>query len=593
MRACAVILCAALLSACASGPPYDIAIVGATVVTGNDPPMENVAVYLDDETIARIETGPVRRAARHVIDASGKFLIPGLMDSHAHVGHSVGLDPGAMRRQPELLRSYRRQLPRSYLYFGFTTLIDPDLAQETLDWYAAVAPRPALFGCGRGIRLLDGYGMNFVAPDERFDAFPNFVIEAGTDPERAGIAGPHHPQDAVAQVRTDNGICVKTYHERGFGGVFDLPVPSPALLRDIADAAHASGLPLMLHATSDEGYAQALDAGADILAHGLWHWPGALTPDIPAGVRDVLARVAAQGVYVQPTLRVLEGEQAEVAGCPACDDRLPDALPQALIAFLRAGGAEWNREELLALYRQAARARRTEMTDAQAIGVFVERSRRTTVLLAQQSAKLIFGTDTPATRGGGNIPGLNGLREIQAWADAGVPLRELFLALTLRNAQAFGLSERLGTVSAGKRADLLILTMSPLETAAAYDAIDTVILSGRPIARQALSALQTRGEDAAASAHIESAPARARQCAWPRCTTQSASSGSSCDRAASKAATASLAPCPAASVRAEKCCVATMRFSAMPTRLACQATCAWVWPSASSIWKSVSSSFSS
>lgn len=486
MKTLGAALFVALVAACAGSPRHDIAIVGATVVSGDDPPLMDAVVYLDGDTIAHVETGHARRSARRVIDASGKVLIPGLIDSHVHVGHPVGLDARTIRERPELLQDYRRQLPRSYLYFGFTTLIDPDLAPETQDWYDAIAVRPTLFGCGRGIRLLDGYGMNFVDPDERFAVFPNFVVEA--DAQHAGIAGSHHPQDSVAQVIASGGMCVKTYHERGFGGVFDLPVPSPVLLRGIADAAHAAQRPLLVHATSDEAYVQALDAGANILAHGLWHWPGALTPEIPPTVRATLERVAAQGTPVQPTLRVLEGEQTEIAGCPGCDERLQEALPPPLATFLHEGGADWSREELLALYRQGDPSQRAAMTDAQIIGVFVERSRHTTALLAEKGANLIFGTDTPASRGGGNIPGLNGLHEIRAWADAGVPLRTLFLALTLRNAQAFGLEAQRGTVATGKRADLLILGLNPLQTPTAYDTIETVFLGGQPIARHELAA---------------------------------------------------------------------------------------------------------
>jgi imidazolonepropionase-like amidohydrolase len=56
-----------------------------------------------------------------------------------------------------------------------------------------------------------------------------------------------------------------------------------------------------------------------------------------------------------------------------------------------------------------------------------------------------------------------------------------FRALTLANAQAFGLSKDIGTVQFGKRANLLLLNADPTQTIHAYDKIEKVILAGRLI----------------------------------------------------------------------------------------------------------------
>jgi len=50
------------------------------------------------------------------------------------------------------------------------------------------------------------------------------------------------------------------------------------------------------------------------------------------------------------------------------------------------------------------------------------------------------------------------------------------------------LDKEIGSVEAGKRANLLLLTADPLKTVDAYNAIDTVFVGGRPIARNVLSA---------------------------------------------------------------------------------------------------------
>jgi imidazolonepropionase-like amidohydrolase len=81
-----------------------------------------------------------------------------------------------------------------------------------------------------------------------------------------------------------------------------------------------------------------------------------------------------------------------------------------------------------------------------------------------------------------------GYLEMHGWARAGISLKTIFRAATLDNARAFGLDDQLGTIEAGKRADLLLLTDNPLVDISAYDTIKTVIIGGRLIDRQALSA---------------------------------------------------------------------------------------------------------
>jgi imidazolonepropionase-like amidohydrolase len=108
--------------------------------------------------------------------------------------------------------------------------------------------------------------------------------------------------------------------------------------------------------------------------------------------------------------------------------------------------------------------------------------------MLQDQVPVIFGSDTPGVDGFGNPPGLNGRLELQDWADAGAPLPLILRAATLDNATALGLSRELGSIEAGKRADLLLLKENPLTNVSAYDSIETIFLNGEPIARQTLRA---------------------------------------------------------------------------------------------------------
>jgi imidazolonepropionase-like amidohydrolase len=117
----------------------------------------------------------------------------------------------------------------------------------------------------------------------------------------------------------------------------------------------------------------------------------------------------------------------------------------------------------------------------------IERTRATFKLMLQNHVSLVFGSDTPGVDGFGNPPGLNQRIELQNWADAGAPLSLILRAATLDNATALGLSQELGSIEVGKRADLLLLTKNPLEDVSAYDSIETIFLKGELIARGMLA----------------------------------------------------------------------------------------------------------
>jgi imidazolonepropionase-like amidohydrolase len=116
----------------------------------------------------------------------------------------------------------------------------------------------------------------------------------------------------------------------------------------------------------------------------------------------------------------------------------------------------------------------------------IERTRATFKMMLQTGVPLLFGSDTPAGDGFGNPPGLNGRLEMQDWIEAGAPLPLVLRAATLDNAIALGLSHELGSIEAGKRADLLLLAQNPLTNVSAYDSIEIIFLDGEPIVRETL-----------------------------------------------------------------------------------------------------------
>jgi imidazolonepropionase-like amidohydrolase len=477
----------ALLSNAALAEPVAEALVieDVTVVSPErSEPLAHANVLVRDGRIAEVSAGPL--TAARTIDGRGKFLVPGLIDSHVHLGEVPGMTPAQADAHPELVRAARAQEPRSYLYFGFTTVVDLFGDAERAARWRAARDRPDVAFCG-GVPIANGYPMVY-APDEvRFRLARYFLYDprqADRIPDDIDPAE-HTPEAVVRRMAADGAVCVKTFHETGFGGIRDLPTPTLEMARALVAAAHERGMPVLMHANSVAAQRFALDAGVDVIAHGLWNGFRVTDDGFSDGVDRVLEQISASGIGWQPTMQVLPGLG------DLFDDTFLDrpavrhAYPQALIDWYRTPEGRWFRDEI---------ASELDGTDGRRVFTpGIEALRRVVPVVARGDATLLFGSDTPSAPTYANPPGLNGRLEMQRWIDAGITEAQLFRAMTLDNARAFRLDERIGSIEAGKIAHLLLLGANPLEDASAWDTIETVILAGRPIARETMSA--TRNPD--------------------------------------------------------------------------------------------------
>jgi imidazolonepropionase-like amidohydrolase len=295
-------------------------------------------------------------------------------------------------------------------------------------------------------------------------------------------------------MKADGAICVKTFYERGFGDVDVQRAPRLDTIRALVAAAHAAHLPVFIHANSTDGQEFAVAAGVDVIAHGMWHWQREqqateLTPRAKGILQDVLrARIG-----WQPTMQVLYGLQDLFDPRYLSDPMFAHVVPASVIEWYRSPQGQWYHDLLAAglLPKSAADSHDPQQQwDAARASLSepITRNRNATRYMAVHGGRILFGTDTPSAPTYANAPGLNGWLEMQHMVDAGLTPQQIFQAATQANADALGLGRDIGSVQAGKRANLLLLRADPTQTVQAYDQIVKVIVLGKVFDRKELAA---------------------------------------------------------------------------------------------------------
>jgi imidazolonepropionase-like amidohydrolase len=480
----------------------DVRIEHVTVVSPErSQPMRDATVYIHDDRIVSIlpATAVAVRLSEsnaEVINGHDLYLVPGLIDSHVHTSDLPGIDNAHEPRSEEIAEAIRKQTPRSYLFFGYTTLIDLITTPEQITAWNTYEAHPDLYFCG-GAQIPGGYPrIQFVSAEDRRSLTRYMLVEHGDEGKAPqGIDPVAHTSEAViARMKQDGALCVKTFYERGFGEVDELPAPRLDTIRDLVKAAHAAHMPVLIHANGTDAQEFAVKAGVDIIAHGLWHWnreqeATELTPRAKAILNSVLKA----NMGWQPTMQVLYGLQDLFDPDYLSQPDIARVVPASAIEWYRSPQGQWFHDAVApAFLPKPVKESHNPQAQWNAARAFIAppivRDRNATRYLAMHGGRILFGTDTPSAPTYANLPGLNGWREMQHMLDAGMTPAQIFRAATIVNAEALGLDREIGTVEPGKRANLLLVRKDPTQTVDAYDDIVKVILRGRVIDRAELAA---------------------------------------------------------------------------------------------------------
>jgi len=451
-----VLLCvaqAALGDQSTAGP---IVIVGATVVhperSAADAVASDITIVINDNRIQQVGASrdtPVPPDAR-VIDAHGKWVVPGLIDAHVHFFQS-----GNLYARPDIA-DFTAWLPfaqetarnkarlaatfKVWLASGVTSVVDiggPLWNFEMRETARSTHAAPRVAAAGPLVSMIARPQLDLGDPP---------IIEVSTaEQARAQVARelPYRP----------DYIKVWFIHEPG-----DDLAQQEAIVKAAGDAAHAGGVRFAVHATELAVAKAALRAGADYLVHSV----------MDASVDDefiVLARRA--DVLYCPTLFVLDGYALALSGrWQPTDAERRFADPQVISAM----------SDLQRIPRDRMPSWVARLID-QAGGaggvpqVALDNLRR----VSDAGIRVVMGTDA------GNIGTLHGpsvFREMQLMARAGLTPLQILRAATSDGAAAMNLSGELGMIAPGRLADLVILDADPLERIDNLSAIHRVVKDG-------------------------------------------------------------------------------------------------------------------
>ncbi|MAB69198.1 MAG: amidohydrolase [Oceanicaulis sp.] len=454
-------------------PSDDLVIRNVTIASPErDAVLADQSVRIRDGRIVEISEQLLEpQGEEMLLDGQGRYLAPGLTDSHHHVSFVPGMGAAGLppaNEHPALVAAYMAQQPRSLLYHGVTQVLDP---APLTGWeiFTDQPHHPDLLRCGEVPGPHDGYPVNQRAGENPEDAYPY------------DIDTPEDAASVIERMQTDGAICVKVYLEDGFGAANDWPLMSGETLDAIKAEADARTMPVLVHANAIDMYEIALDHGLGVMAHGLWNWQW---PEGDPPVVDTLDRVVAGHVGYMPTLRVMGSLSDHVRPGALDNPDLVSVTPSDLMIFYRQGGADWFADELASDFP-------ADMPREEIAGIFgfgVQRGQRALAYLHGQGHKVMLASDCPGSPTAINQPGLCTLLEMEAMAAAGMSATDIFRSGTLTIANQFGLETEYGQIAPGFIANLVLLKENPFESVSAWRSIDAVILHGEVIERDSLRA---------------------------------------------------------------------------------------------------------
>ncbi len=410
-------------------------------------------LLIQDGLIQKIGKNVTPPASATILDATGKWLLPGLVDSHIHLFQSGGLytRPDGVdltkyrpyETERKWLRDNMGDLLRRYLAAGITTVIDvggPLYQFAYRDRYNQLATSPLI--------LLTGPLISTYQP-AAFNIDDSPIIKAST------------PAEAREQVRRQlpyKPDFIKIWYiVRGVGAGPEVQ----EVVKAAIDESHKNGLKVAIHTQELVAAKLGVKFGADYLVH---------SPEDGQVDDELLTLMKQKQVSYCPTLVVAGG----IRGFFSDDKNLTPyqftrANPYVLGTLF----------DMKHLPEPALQARIGGYVNSPAFAK--QTTRRDSVMLNnlsrvwQAGVNVVTGTDAGNP---GIFHGTSYLDELRKMQRAGLTKADILKASTINPARILGKENLFGSLTEGKWANVLVLSQNPLTDLETLGRIETVVNRG-------------------------------------------------------------------------------------------------------------------
>jgi len=409
--------------AAAAPEPVTVIHAGTLIAVPGSAPRREASVIVRGRRIAEVRNGFVDLPGARIVDLRDSTVMPGFIDMHVHMR---GLDDRIQARLQAPVRDYEDEAytaqvnARRTLLAGFTTVRDlgnnPRLIFSLRDAIdQGMFAGPSIVAAGQGISVSGGHG------DPRNGLNRDlYHVEADRVINTCNGAA-----DCRRAVRDQIGLGAEVIKIAATGGVLSNVAGGlnqqmlPDEMAAIVETARSFGRRVAAHAHGVDGINAALRAGVNSIEHGTF-------------TNDETFRLYRQtGAYYVPTL---------LAPAAAVADGQRGALTQAQYDKARqaAGNAE----------RSFARA-------------------------VRERINIAFGTDSGVSRHGDNG------QEFALMVKNGMEPMAAIRSATVNAATLLGREDRIGTIEAGKDADIVAVRGDPLADIRLLENVGFVMKHGR------------------------------------------------------------------------------------------------------------------
>lgn len=408
-----------------------IILEGATVIDGtSDLPKPNATIVINGSRIAYLSSEAANRydlnfsTAKNVINLTGKYIIPGLFDMHAHVANV---------RKNSYNQNESEYMLLMLLTHGVTTIRNPGgpteqsvALRENVSEGKIVGPQ--IFTAGQ---LLNTPQIPVPFVERQVQTEQDVRQEVRTQ----AAAGVDYVKLYVGLTPKLVQAAIKEAHSNGIRVIGHLYLTSWTYaanlgINDYKTAVNhidalTHGVPVSPYLLSKENQQKFLEAGGGPFNHFLWLDLVDLNgPEI----NEMIKVVASNSIPVDPTLDIYEAMIKE-------EPQYQYLWPKVL---------------------------------------------QLTKMLYDNGVTILSGTDIPNFD---LVPGVSLHHELEILVEAGIPPLEVIKIATRNGAQALGIEEDVGTIEPGKQADMIVLSENPLDDISNTKKIEAVINNGQLIDR--------------------------------------------------------------------------------------------------------------